>query len=158
VLKVISSSPGDLEPVFDAMLINAMRVCEAKFGFMHRYDANAWKVMAHQCDVPAYAKIVQTAQFGPQSVIGRVASTRQVVQIADIAATQRYAERDPLAVAAVEVGHVRTILGVPVLKENEVKGAIILYRQELRPFTDKQIELVKNFGTINSCLQITRQD
>jgi GAF domain-containing protein len=98
-----------------------------------------------------------SAQFGPQSVIGRVASTRQVVQIADIAATQRYAERDPLAVAAVEVGHVRTILGVPVLKENEVKGAIILYRQELRPFTDKQIELVKNFG-INSCLQITRQD
>jgi len=147
VLKVISSSPGDLEPVFDAMLINAMRVCEAKFGFMHRYDGNDWKVMAHQCDVPAYARIVQTAQFGPQSVIGRVASARQVVQVADIAATQRYAERDPLAVAAVEVGHVRTILGVPVLKENEVKGAIILYRQELRPFTDKQIELVKNFAS-----------
>src|SRR5262245_32004756 len=147
VLKVISSSPGDLEPVFDAMLINAMRVCEAKFGFMHRHDGNDWKVMAHQCDVPAYAKIVQTAQFGPQSVIGRIASTRQVVQVADIAATQRYAERDPLAVAAVEVGHVRTILGVPVLKENEVKGAIILYRQELRPFTDKQIELVKNFAS-----------
>jgi len=146
VLKVISSSTGDLEPVFDAMLINAMRVCEARFGFMHRYDDNDWKVMALQCDVPAYAKIVQTAQFGPQSVIGRVASTKQVVQVADIAATQRYAERDPLAVAAVEVGHVRTILGVPVLKENEVKGAIILYRQEVRPFTDKQIELVKNFA------------
>ena len=146
VLKVISSSPGDLEPVFDAMLINAMRVCEARFGFMHRHDDNDWKVMAFQCDVSAYAKIVQTAQFGPQSVIGRVASTKQVVQVADIAATQRYAERDPLAVAAVEVGHVRTILGVPVLKENEVKGAIILYRQEVRPFTDKQIELVKNFA------------
>src|SRR5262249_28850451 len=98
VLKVISSSTGDLEPVFDAMLINAMRVCEARFGFMHRYDDNDWKVMALQCDVPAYAKIVQTAQFGPQSVVGRVASTRQVVQVADIAATQRYAERDPLAV------------------------------------------------------------
>jgi two-component system, NtrC family, sensor kinase len=146
VLKVISSSPGDLEPVFDAMLINAMRVCEARFGFMHRYDDNDWKVMALQCDVPAYAKIVQTAQFGPQSVVGRVASTKQVVQVADIAATQRYAERDPLAVAAVEVGHVGTILGVPVLKDNEVKGAIILYRQEVRPFTDKQIELVKNFA------------
>ncbi|MGB6912549.1 MAG: GAF domain-containing protein, partial [Pseudolabrys sp.] len=123
VLKVISSTPGELEPVFNAMLINAMRVCEARFGFMHRYDDNDWKVMALQCDVPAYAKIVQTAQFGPQSVIGRVASTKQVVQVADIAATQRYAERDPLAVAAVEVGHVGTILGVPVLKENEVKGA-----------------------------------
>ena len=102
--------------------------------------------MALRCDVPAYAKIVQTAQFGPQSVVGRVASTKQVVQVADIAATQRYAERDPLAVAAVEVGHVGTILGVPVLKENEVKGAIILYRQEVRPFTDKQIELVQNFA------------
>ncbi|MGC1745415.1 MAG: GAF domain-containing protein, partial [Pseudolabrys sp.] len=146
VLKIISSSPGELEPVFDAMLINAMRVCEARFGFIHRYDDNDWKVMALQCDVPAYAKIVQTAQFGPQSVIGRVASTKQVVQVADIAATQRYAERDPLAVAAVEVGHVGTILGVPVLKENEVKGAIILYRQEVRPFTDTQIELVPNFA------------
>jgi two-component system, NtrC family, sensor kinase len=146
VLKVISSSTGDLEPVFNAMLINAMRVCEAKFGFMHRYDDNDWKVMALQCDVPVYAKIVQTAQFGPQSVIGRVASTKQVVHVADIAATQRYADRDPLAVAAVEVGHVRTILGVPVLKENEVKGAIVLYRQEVRPFTDKQIELVKDFA------------
>ena len=146
VLKVISSTPDELEPVFNAMLINAMRVCEARFGFMHRYDDNDWKVMALQCDVPAYAKIVQTAQFGPQSVVGRVASTKQVVQVADIAATQRYAERDPLAVAAVEVGHVGTILGVPVLKENEVKGAIILYRQEVRPFTDKQIELVQNFA------------
>jgi len=89
VLKVISSSPGDLEPVFDAMLINAMQVCEARFGFMHRHDDNDWKVMAFQCDVPAYAKIVQTARFGPQSLIGRVASTKQVVQVADIAATQR---------------------------------------------------------------------
>src|SRR5262245_29535572 len=146
VLRVISSSPGDLEPVFSAILKNAMQVCEARFGFMYRHDGNEWKVMTFQCDVPAYADIVQKAQYGPQSLIGRVASTKQVVQILDLAATQRYAERDPLAVAAVEIGHVRTMLGVPVTKDNEVKNAIFLYRQEVRPFTDKQIDLVKNFA------------
>src|SRR5262245_2740081 len=146
VLRVISSSPGDLEPVFSAILKNAMQVCEARFGFMYRHDGNEWKVMTFQCDVPAYADIVQKAQYGPQSLIGRVASTKQVVQILDLAATQRYVERDPLAVAAVEIGHVRTMLGVPVTKDNEVKNAIFLYRQEVRPFTDKQIDLVKNFA------------
>ena len=76
-------------------------------------------------------------------IVGRIAITKQVAQVADITATQRYADRDPLAVAAAEIGGVRTILGVPVLKENEVKGAILIYRQEVRPFTDKQIELVQ---------------
>ena len=146
VLKVISSSPGELKPVFDTMLINAMQVCEAKFGFMHRYEDDNWETMALQCDVPAYAEFVQKARFGPESIVGRIASTKQVAQVADITATQRYADRDPLAVAAAEIGGVRTILGVPVLKENEVKGAIILYRQEVRPFTNKQIELVQNFA------------
>ena len=125
VLKVISSSPGELKPVFDTMLINAMQVCEAKFGFMHRYEDDNWETMALQCDVPAYAEFVQKARFGPESIVGRIASTKQVAQVADITATQRYADRDPLAVAAAEIGGVRTILGVPVLKENEVKGAII---------------------------------
>ena len=146
VLKVISSSPGELKPVFDTMLINAMQVCEAKFGFMHRYEDDNWETMALQCDVPAYAEFVQKARFGPEFIVGRIASTKQVAQVADITATQRYADRDPLAVAAAEIGGVRTILGVPVLKENEVKGAIILYRQEVRPFTNKQIELVQNFA------------
>ena len=146
VLKVISSSPGELKPVFDTMLINAMQVCEAKFGFMHRYEDDNWETMALQCDVPAYAEFVQKARFGPKSIVGRIASTKQVAQVADITATQRYADRDPLAVAAAEIGGVRTILGVPMLKENDVKGAIILYRQEVRPFTNKQIELVQNFA------------
>ena len=146
VLKVVASSPGELGPVFDTMLRNAMRVCEAKFGFMYQYENDDRDIMALQCDVPAYAEIAQSTRFGPETVIGRIASTKQVFQVADIAATQRYAERDPLAVAAVEIGGVRTILGVPVLKENEVKGAIFLYRQEVRPFTDQQVELVQNFA------------
>ena len=123
-----------------------MRVCEAKFGFMYRYENSDWAIMALQCDVPAYAEIAQSTRFGPETVFGRIASTKQMFQVADIAATHRYAERDPLAVAAVEIGGVRTILGVPVLKENEIKGAIFLYRQEVRPFPDKQVELVQNFA------------
>ncbi|MGA7665179.1 MAG: GAF domain-containing protein [Pseudolabrys sp.] len=146
VLTVISSSPGDLEPVFDALLTNAMQVCDAKFGFMYRASDTDMKIMAHKCDVPAYLEFAQKTRFTPQTIVGRVAETKQVIQVVDIAATQRYADREPLAVAAVEIGRVRTILGVPLLKENEVKGAILLYRQEVRPFTDKQIELVKHFA------------
>ena len=122
VLKVISSSPGELEPVFDALLTNAMQVCDTKFGFMYRAGDTDMKIMAHKCDVPAYLEFAQKARFTPQTVVGRVAETRQVLQVVDIAATQRYADHEPLAVAAVEIGRVRTILGVPLLKENEVKG------------------------------------
>jgi signal transduction histidine kinase len=146
VLKVISSSPADLEPVFDALLTNAIQVCEAKFGFMYRASDTEFEIMAHKCDVPAYLKFAQNARFTKQTIVGRVAETKQVIQVVDIAATQRYVDREPLVVAAVEIGHVRTILGVPLLNENEVKGAILLYRQEVRPFTDKQIDLVKNFA------------
>jgi two-component system, NtrC family, sensor kinase len=84
---------------------------------------------------------------GPETVVARIGRTKQMVQVADISATQGYAKRDPLVVAAVELGGVRTLLGVPVLKEDELKGAILLYRQEVRPFSEKQIELVQNFAS-----------
>jgi two-component system, NtrC family, sensor kinase len=146
VLKVISSSPGDLQPVFDALLTNAIDVCEARFGFMYRGSDTEMKIVAHKCDIPAYLEIVKNTRFTPQTIVVRVAETKQVVQVPDITATQRYADREPLAVAAAEIGRVRTILGVPLLKENQVTGAIFLYRQEVRPFTEKQIDLVKNFA------------
>jgi two-component system, NtrC family, sensor kinase len=147
VLKVISSSPGELEPVFEAMLANAMRVCEAKFGFMYRCSGDNWEIQAQYGAVPAYADIVRrSTRPGPQTVIGRIASTRQMVKVADLAASRGYAERDPLVVAAVEIGGVRSILGVPLFKEDALIGAIVLYRDEVRPFTDKQIELIKNFA------------
>ncbi len=149
VLSVISSSPGELQPVFQSMLENAVRICDARFGFMNRYDGDNWKIAAVHGAAPAYTEYLQQRGYqrpGAETVVARIASTNQMVHIADLAASRGYAERDPVVVAAVELGGVRTLLGVPMLKEDELIGAILLYRQEVRPFTDKQIDLVKNFA------------
>jgi signal transduction histidine kinase/putative methionine-R-sulfoxide reductase with GAF domain len=149
VLGVISSSPGDLELVFQTMLDNAVRLCGAKFGFMNRYDGDTWKIAAVHGAVPAYTEYLQQQGYkrpGPETVVARIARTNQTVHIADLAASRGYVERDPVVVAAVELGGVRTMLGVPMLKEDKLIGAILLYRQEVRPFTDKQIALVQNFA------------
>jgi GAF domain-containing protein len=148
VLSVISSSPGALEPVFEAMLENAIRICQAKFGFMLRYDGDAYHTVASLCSVPAYSAEMRRGPLRPDadSVLGRVASTGQVAQIADITAHRLYAERNPFFVAGAELGGIRTIVAVPMLKDDQLIGAITIYRQEIRPFTDKQIELVQNFA------------
>jgi signal transduction histidine kinase/putative methionine-R-sulfoxide reductase with GAF domain len=149
VLSVISSSPGELEPVFQTMLENAVRICDAKFGFMNRYDGDTWQIAAVHGAALGYTEFLQQRGYqrpGPETVVARIASTNQIVHIADLAASRGYAERDPVVVAAVELGGVRTLLGVPMLKEDELIGAILLYRQEVRPFTDKQIGLVQNFA------------
>ena len=115
VLSVINSSPGDLKPVFEAMLENAVRLCNAKFGFMTRYDGDAFHVMAQVGAAPAYAKVVQRGPLrtGPETILGQVLSRKQAVQIPDMAATRGYAERNPLMVAAVELGGVRTYWPYP---------------------------------------------
>jgi GAF domain-containing protein len=149
VLQVISSSPGDLEPVFRAILENAVRICDAKFGFTNRYDSDTWKIAAVHGPVPAYTEYLQQHGYkrpGPETVVARIARTKKIVHIADLASSRGYAERDPVVVAAVELGGVRTMLGVPMLKEDKLIGAILLYRQEVRPFSEKQIELVTNFA------------
>ena len=131
------------------MLENATRICEAKFGFIFRYDGDALHMMAHFGAVPpAYAKYMKGIPLrpGPDTVAGRILCTKKSVQIADRAATRGYTERDPLIVAAVEEGGVRTIFGVPMLKDNDLIGVIVLYRQEVRLFADKQVELVQNFA------------
>jgi class 3 adenylate cyclase/putative methionine-R-sulfoxide reductase with GAF domain len=148
ILKVISSSPGELDPVFQTILENATRLCAAKFGTMYFREGEAFRAVAMHGATPAYKESRLNVPFHPssQSAIGRVVQTKQLVQIEDCIADQAYAKRDPLRVLAVELGGVRTLLSVPMLKDNEVIGAVAIYRQEIKPFTDKQIALMQNFA------------
>src|SRR5450631_494015 len=149
VLKVISSSPGDLEPVFQAMLQNATRICEANFGNMFLYEHDAFRNVAMQNAPPAYSNVRAGTTFHPppSSALGRLSAAKVVVQIADLMAEDTYIKRDSFIVAAVELGGIRTILAVPMLNDDLLIGAIVIYRQEVLPFTDKQIELLQSFAT-----------
>jgi GAF domain-containing protein len=150
VLKVISSSPGELEPVFDAMLTNATRICEARFGTLYLRDGDGLRAVGATRDAPPTYVEARKRELrihpSPDGVLGRAAITKQVVHIADIRCLRSYLEHDPFAVAAVELGKFRTALGVPMLKDDELIGVITIMRQEVRPFADKQIELVQNFA------------
>ena len=147
VLQVISSSPGELEPVFAAMLANAIRVCEATFGVLYLYEGDTFRAVALQgpssfVDARRRHPVLPGV---PGTALGRVAATRQTVQIADVRTEPAYREH-PAHAIGVEKGDLRTVLSVPMLKEGELVGAFNLFRQEVRPFTDQQIELVQNFA------------
>ena len=147
VLQVISRSPGDLQPVFEAMLENAVRLCNAKFGNIYRWDGELMHILAAHNTPPALAEARRQSAFRPSSIVRQMVETKEAAQAVDLAADKSYTdEPNPAALAAVELGGVRTFLSVPMVRENELIGSFSLYRQEVRPFTEKQIELVQNFA------------
>ena len=142
VLKVISGSQGDLKPIFNSILINATRICEASFANLVLVEGDELQLGAMYGAPPAFAEAIRLNSAVPrQTPVGHVVKTKQPVHIADIQADEAYRNTRLAKLAGA-----RTALGVPMLKDGQIVGAILIYRQEVRPFTEKQIELVKNFA------------
>jgi signal transduction histidine kinase/DNA-binding response OmpR family regulator len=151
VLGVISSSPGDLKPVFEAMLENATRICGAHFGNLFLRAGDTFRAVAVHGD-PAYAEAWRqeptvNVRDHPRVPLACLLTTNNVVHIADLREERGYLDRDSRMIPLVEAAGARTLLLVPMVKEDELIGAIAIYRQEVRPFTDKQIDLVESFAS-----------
>jgi len=147
VLQVINSSPGDLAPVFDAMLEKAMRLCEAQIGAMWTYQDEYMHVSAIQGAPPAYAEFLRETSAHPISgAHRRLLSGGRFIHDADVTTSETYRSGHPVYCAAADLGGIRTFLGVPLRKDDKLLGHFGIYRQEVRPFTEKQIALLQNFA------------
>ncbi len=148
ILKTISSSRGELEPAFHALLSNAVRLCGAKFGNLWLREGDGLRIGATHGAPPAYLEVMRAAspiRPDPRLTMGRSLTLKQPFQIADLRAEP--ATDSKLRIATIELAGGRTLLSVPMLKDNEVLGIITIYRQEVKPFTDKQIALMQSFAT-----------
>jgi len=149
VLQVINSSPGDLAPVFDALLEKATRLCEAPFGVLWSVEDGRIRPVASHNVPDAYAEFLgrESSQPGPESAVARTIRKGSLFHFADAAAGEPYRSGDPFAVAAVKLGGVRSLINVPLVKDKAVFGIFGIYRQEVRPFSDRQVGLLQNFAT-----------
>jgi GAF domain-containing protein len=151
VLRVISRSPGELRPVFEAILANATRLCQANFGNLDLREGDGFRIAAMHNAPQAYIDwrerqpVVHVGRL-PNVPLARIVRTKAVQHIPDLTVDQAYIERAPPIIALVESAGARSLLSVPMLKEGEVIGAIVIYRQEVRPFSEQQIELITNFA------------
>ncbi len=148
VLRVISSSSGELAPVFESLLASAKHLCGAEFGIILLREGDAFRTVALHGATAEYTEARWRAPFirpAADTGLGRVLETKQVGQIADVQAVAGYVD-NPVQAPIVQLAGVRSKLTVPMLKEEDLIGVIEIDRQEVRPFTDKQIELVKNFA------------
>jgi class 3 adenylate cyclase len=149
ILRVISSSPGNLTPVFEAILDNAVNICGAKFGNLFLCDGDKFTIVAMYGAPPALAEWWRsnpTVRPGPHTGLARLVKTKEANQTEDLKAGAAYAEREPLRVATVELAGARTLVDIPLLKDDVLVGAIVIYRREVRLFTDKEIELLTSFA------------
>jgi len=149
VLSAISSSHGALQPVFESLLANAVRLCQAKFGNLFIYEDGTFR---HVALYGAPTQFAESRRRNPvvrpraRSILARIAATKEVQEVPDIRTTQAYLDRDPAVVELGDAAGARTLLGIPILKDDELIGVIGIYRQEVQPFTEKQIELLQSFA------------
>lgn len=151
LLGIISSMPADTGPVFEAALASAIRFCDATFGNIYLSERGVLRLVASINTPPAFIEYRKrrppNRELDQHTTFGRVLTTKVLAHIADLSTEQSYVDRYEVTVAAVEIGGIRTLLVVPMLKDGELIGLFSLYRQQVRPFTEQQVELVRNFAS-----------
>lgn len=162
VLRAVANSPHDLQPILDTILINAARLCRTTFGGFVLFEGKDYRTVARIGPNPVYAErrpLGSYDQYAGNPLLVQLNESRSPVHIADLAADQAYLRRNPLVVDLVELAHVRTCLLLPLLKDDELIGALGMTREQVQPFTDRQIDLVRDFAAqATIALESTRRE